>query len=164
MPLATALPEQRITGRSPFVRLDLGGFYSRMADREKGINRGYFITPEELETRNPFIVTSAVEQLPNIRIRPSRYPMDAPKGTVSNNPMNRYLRIEDAAGCPLTIYLDRVKISPVVDGSILRDEQINTLITPTSLSGIEVYTRKATVPLEFSMVDGTCGVVLFWTR
>jgi hypothetical protein len=167
VPLATALPEQRITGRSAFVRLDLGGFYRRMADTEKGVGRGYFITPEELEIRNPFLVTSAVEHLPNIRLRPSRFPLDrvnSNMGDKSNDPRNRYLRIEDGTGCPMTIYLDRVRISPVLIRGELRDEQINSLITPTSLSGIEVYTRRATVPREIELVEGTCGAVMLWTR
>jgi hypothetical protein len=153
-PLATALPEQRIAGRTPFVSLDVGGFYRRMADRQKGIGSGWFITPEELEVRNPFIVTSAVEHLPNIRIRPFD----------GRLPLNRNLRIEDAMGCPMTIYLGHVRISPWVRSGKLINEEINTLITPTSLSGVEVHARSSTVPFEFSMVEGTCGVVVFWSK
>jgi hypothetical protein len=166
-PLATALPEQRIAGRAAFVRLDLGGFYRRMADREKGAGTGYFITPEELEIRKPFVVTSAVEHLPNIRLRPSQYPLDrvnAKQGDKSNDSRVVWLRIEDASGCPMTIYLDRVKISPIEIRGELRDEAINSLISPNSLSGIEVYPRSAAVPPEFTMVAQTCGVVVFWTR
>jgi hypothetical protein len=158
---ATALPEQRVTATTPFTSLSLGGFYRRMADVERGINRGYFITPEDLEIRNPFLVTSAVEHLPNIRIRPSPGIIG---GGGRGSPLNRNLRIEDAMGCPLTVYLDRVKLSPVVVRGGLQDEQINTLLIPTTLAGIEVYPRRAGSPPEFDLVAGTCGVVLLWTK
>ena len=157
-PAAAALPEMRVIASSPFASLNIYGFYRRMADVERGINRGYFITPEELQTRNPFMVTSAVEHLPNIRIRPAPLPLVAgPKP-----PLN--LRIEDGRGCPLTVYVDRVKVSPVLSRGAMRDEHINTLLVPTTLAGVEVYPRRAGAPPEFALSDGTCGVVLIWTK
>jgi hypothetical protein len=157
-PLAVALPELRVTATTPFRSLDLGGFYRRMADVERGINRGYFVTPEELEARNPVQVTSAIVGLPNIRIRPSRSPI------VHGGPWEMSLRVEDSQGCPLTIYLDRVKVSPVISRGALRDEFINSLIIPTTLAGIEVYPRRAGAPPDYPLVEGTCGAVLLWTK
>ena len=158
-PAAASLPEMRVIASSPFASLNTYGFYRRMADVERGINRGYFITPEELQTRNPFMVTSAVEHLPNIRIRPAPFPLMAgPKP-----PLN--LRIEDGIGCPLTVYVDRVRVSPVLSrGGSMRDEHINTLLVPTTMAGVEVYPRRAGAPPEFALSNGTCGVVLIWTK
>ena len=42
-----------VTGASAYRSLDTYGFYRRMQDAERGINHGYFITPEDLERRKP---------------------------------------------------------------------------------------------------------------
>ena len=153
--VALRLPEQRVTTGAAFVSLDLSGFYRRMAEREKGINTGHFVTPEELEFRKPIALTAAVEQFPQIRIRP------IPN---SGFPLMRKMRIEDWKGCPLTVYLDRIKIQPTRFRGEPVDEEVNTLIHPTTMAGIEVYPRAAAAPPEFQMEAGTCGIVLVWTK
>lgn len=165
--LATALPAQLVTGRSPFVRLDLGGFYQRMADSERGARVGYFVTPEDLAIRNPINVTDAVEQFPNIRVRPiddgkaDEFGLNHGDGL----PLNRKMRVEDRQGCPLTVYLDRVRIQPgSIRAGMFTDEPINQIISPSSVAGIEVYPRAASAPPEFTIAAGTCGLVLIWTR
>jgi hypothetical protein len=160
-PIATALPETKVVGRSPFRSLEFGGFYRRMSDNEKGIVRGWFITPEDLELRKPSTVTTAVADLPNIRIRRAPKPWDE-KSSLSVEHL--LYRVEDSRGCPLTVYVDRMRITPILVRGELRDEFINTLIVPTSLAGIEVYPRALGAPRDFSMVDGTCGIVILWTR
>ena len=55
-------------------------------------------------------------------------------------------------------------MSPVLRGQQMIDERINELLVPSSLSGIEVYPRHLGAPPDFSMVDGTCGLVILWTR
>jgi hypothetical protein len=168
-PLATALPETRVTARSPFASLDIHGFYRRMQDVERGINRGYFITPEDLEQRRPTLVTSAVEHLPNVRVR-VKQGRSFPRNPAAREnrefgpppPWNR--RIEDGQGCPMTVYLDRVKIQPYIRGGQDTDEYIDTIIQPTTVAAIEVYPSLIGSPPEFSLAPGTCGLVLLWTR
>jgi hypothetical protein len=168
-PLATALPETRVTARSPFASLDIHGFYRRMQDVERGINRGYFITPEDLEQRRPTLVTSAVEHLPNVRVR-VKQGRSFPRNPAAREnrefgpppPWNR--RIEDGQGCPMTVYLDRVKIQPYIRGGQATDEYIDTIIQPTTVAAIEVYPSLIGSPPEFSLAPGTCGLVLLWTR
>lgn len=164
--VAMSLPLTQVTARSPFASLDIHGFYRRMDDVERGINRGYFVTPEELELRRPFLVTSTLEQFPNIRIRPSPRPLDCRTNPrqCKRSPLNRNLRIEDGSGCPLTVYLDRIKVTPLLLNGLMYDELLNTLVQPTTLSGVEVYPNRLGTPPEFSLVPGTCGVVLLWTR
>lgn len=157
-PAAHSLPETRVTA-TPFRSLDLHGFYRRMADVERGINRGWFITPEELDLRKPLGVTQAVEGLPRVRTQPVF--VTPVRRAV---PGNHNLRIEDARGCPLTVFLDRMVIQPTRWRGRLVDETINTLITVTSVAGIEVYPSYFGAPPEYRAVDGTCGVVLIWTK
>ena len=164
--VATTLETQIVTVRSPFVRLDLGGFYRRMADVERGARVGYFVTPEDLALRNPVNVTDAVEQFPNIRLAPID---DGQRDAFGLNhgdgvPQARKFRIEDSSGCPLTVYLDRVRIQPRRLGLPFQDEEINAVVQPQAVAGIEVYPRDVMAPSEFPVAGGTCGVVLIWSR
>lgn len=152
-PVALALPETRVTAAS-FPSLDLHGFYRRMADAERGINRGWFITPEELDLRKPTLVTNAVEATPGARVRP-----------IPGNTYDwRKLRIEDSKGCPLTVYLDRIRIQPTRIRGTFVDEGINVLVPINHVSGIEVYPSQFGAPPEYRVESGTCGVVLLWTK
>ena len=167
--LATPLPETRVTASSPFRSLDIHGFYRRMEDVERGINRGYFVTPEDLEQRRPTLVTSAVEHLPNVRVRIPRgrsYPINpGARDNLENKPPRQWRqRIEDGKGCPMTVYLDRVKIQPYNRGGQITDEFINAIIQPTTVAAIEVYPTQLGSPPEFPPAAFTCGVVLLWTK
>ncbi|HEX6316013.1 MAG TPA: carboxypeptidase regulatory-like domain-containing protein [Gemmatimonadaceae bacterium] len=167
--VARTLETQQVTVRSPFVRLDLSGFYRRMAEVENGARVGYFVTPEDLALRNPQNVTDAVEQFPSIRLRPiddgkvDAFGLNHGDGV----PLSRKFRIEDRSGCPLTVYLDRVRIQPSISGGKVVDEEINSIIQPQNVAGIEVYPRALGAPAEypaFQAHGGTCGIVLIWTK
>ena len=164
--VARTLEAQVITVRSPYSRLDLGGFYKRMKEVEHGARTAYFVTPEDLELRRPQNVTDAVEQFPDIRVRP------IDDGKVSSDgmfhadglPLARKFRIEDRSGCPLTVYLDRIRIQTSMVRAAEVDEEINTLVQPQSVAGIEVYLSKGGAPPEFQVHERTCGVVVIWTK
>ena len=158
---ARVLPGQVVTGKAAFARLDLGGFYRRMYEVERGARVGYFVTPEDLAARNPQNVTDAVEHFPSIRLRPIDTNND---GHGDGVPLARKFRIEDRSGCPLTVYLDRVRIQPTMVGLKPVDEEINTLVQPHAVAGIEVYPRAAGAPPEFQPISNTCGVVVIWSK
>ena len=164
--VARTLEAQVVTVRSPYSRLDLGGFYKRMKEVERGSRTGYFVTPEDLELRKPLNVTDAVEQFPDIRLRPIDDGKPGPDGMFHGDglPMARKFRIEDRSGCPLTVYLDRVRIQPSMVGLEPVDEEINTIIQPQSVAGIEVYMSKGGAPPEFQVHERTCGVVVIWSK
>jgi hypothetical protein len=68
--------------------------------------------------------------------------------------------------CPMTIYVDRVRLSPLAAGPYGRDNapvDINSYVTLRDVAGIEVYTR-TNMPAEYMLLNGTCGVVLIWTK
>ena len=164
--VARTLETQVVTVRSPYIRLDLGGFYRRMAEVERGARVGYFVTPEDLAMRNPQNVTDAVEQFPSIRLRPINNNQPDAFGVLhgSGLPLARKFRIEDDTGCPLTVYLDRVRIQPSMVGGKARDEEINTIVQPHAVAGIELYPRAVGAPPEFPPVDHKCGVVVIWSK
>jgi hypothetical protein len=49
--------------------LAIRGFYERAADVERGINRGFFVTPEELEARSGARLTDFFNGHPGIRVK-----------------------------------------------------------------------------------------------
>jgi|SRR5687767_3222467 len=168
--VARTLETQTVTVRSPFARLDMWGFYKRMDEVQNGARVGYFVTPEDLELRKPQNVADAVEQFPNIRLAPID---DGKLGSDGFNHADgmmsrRKFRIEDRNGCPLTVYLDRIRIQPSLAGGKEVDEEINSLVNPGSLAGIEVYPRAVGAPAEFPPANtnstSQCGVVLMWTK
>ena len=169
--VARALETQLITVRSPFVKLDLGGFYRRMAEVQNGARVAYFVTPEDLELRKPQNVTDAVEQFPTIRLSPIDDGKIDPKDGMAHAdgmPLRRKFRIEDRFGCPFTVYLDRVRIQPTLNGGKYADEEINSIVNSASVAGIEIYPRALGAPAEFPVADtrslSNCGVILIWTK
>jgi hypothetical protein len=137
-----------------------------MKEVERGARTGYFVTPEDLELRKPQNVTDAVEQFPDIRLRPIDDGKPGRDGMFHGDgiPLARKFRIEDRSGCPLTVYLDRVRIQPSMVGLEPVDEEINTIIQPQSVAGIEVYMSKGGAPPEFQVHERTCGVVVIWSK
>jgi hypothetical protein len=167
--VARTLPGQVIVGRAPYPRLELGGFYQRMAEVENGARVGWFVTPEELELRKPQNVTDAVRHFPNIRLSPIddgkvRVVGGLPMTSSDGMPLARKFRIEDSDGCPMTVFLDRQRIQPSMVGLRAVDEEINTIVQPHSVAGIEVYPRVTGAPPGYVAMGGTCGVVLIWTK
>ena len=174
---ATSLPEQRITGRAAFVSLDLNGFYRRMRDAERGVNHGYFMTPEDFEFRKPYEITQMVEGLPAVVVRkagngnPKLQILVGAPCKPRTDPDPACIRIgSDMEGassarifrCVMTVYLDRVRIVGGVGGGT--DDFINQMVVPSSVAAMEVYPRGNGAPPEFQSMNGSCGVVLIWTK
>jgi hypothetical protein len=147
--VARALPEQRVTGRAAFVSLDLAGYYGRMRDAERGINHGYFLTPEDFELRKPTLLTNMAEGLPAVRVW--HHPLDPKKNMIEG--VNR---------CRMTVYLDRVRIVGKLGN--MPDDYVNELIQPTDIAAMEVYPRAVGAPPQYQAMNGTCGVVLIWSK
>ena len=130
-----------VTGASAFRSLDIHGFYQRMKDADRGINHGYFITPEDLEKRRPFAITQMAEGFPTVRVY---------KGVILGS-----------MGCKMTVYLDNVRIVGRVRGA---DDFVNEMVQPSHVAGMEIYPRGINAPPAYQMSNGTCGIVLIWTR
>ena len=135
-----------VTGASAFRSLDTYGFYGRMRDAERGINHGYFITPEDLEKRKPAFITQMVEGFPTVRVEGPR-------------PLN-YV-IKGSMECKMTVYLDNIRIVGKVGRA---DDFVNEMVAPNHVAAMEIYPRAINAPPAYQMMNGTCGVVLIWTK
>ena len=136
--------------------LDIHGFYARMEEESKGIGRGWFITAEEIERRNPRRITQMLEGIPSVRVRKAWSCLGedcmAPTGV---------------NGCPMAVFLDNVRLFPpdalkTPERAFVTD--LDEIAHPTTVAGIEVYARPTEAPPRFQMLNGTCGVILVWTK
>jgi hypothetical protein len=125
--------------RQPSLRY-LQGFYER---RSKG--NGYFITREQIAARHWSEMTDVLRSMiPAVRITTSRMAQNA-------------IRLRGNTCAPL-VWLDG---APALAGEFDLD-----VISPQTVSGIEVYPGPATVPVEFRSSKGVeaCGVIVVWSR
>jgi TonB family protein len=125
--------------RQPGVRY-LQGFYER---RSKG--HGYFVTREQLAARQWSDMTDVLRSLvPAVRITSSRMARNA-------------VRLRGSRCAPL-VWLDG---APAMAGEFDLD-----VISPETVSGVEIYPGPATVPVEFRSTRGieSCGVIVVWSR
>ena len=162
---ATALPEQRITGRAAFVSLDLSGFYRRMKDAERGINHGYFVTPEDFEFRKPHLITQMAEGHAAVYMkRNGLNPLkDIIVGTPCATPSKSCVPVgPNLLRCVMTVYLDRIRIVGKPGGS--PDDFVNELVVTTQVAAMEIYPRGVGAPPEYQPMNGSCGVVLIWSK
>lgn len=153
--LERAVVEAQRTVRS----LELRGFYKRLADREKGINAGQFITAEEVEQRNPFRITQMLEGRSGIKV--VRVKQEGSSCLSMNDP--RCWAPAGVNGCFMTVYVDGRRLTSLnvrPNGPTPVDE----MVLPNHVAGIEIYTTAGKVPPEYQSLAGTCGAVLIWSK
>jgi len=116
-------------------RLRSSGFYQRAA---MGIGR--FIGPDEINRRPVFSFGDFLRGIPGVRFQ--------------NESIQFSGGLEGT--CNPDIYIDGARV--------FADFGITTLIQPEEIDGIEVYRGVAQIPLEWGGFNGTCGVLLIWTK
>ena len=152
VPTAHSLPSVRAEAAKVARSLELHGFYRRLEEREAGLHSGIFITPEDLERRRPIRASFILEGVPGVRV------------IRTNSSGTRYGLVGNG-NCPMTVYLDGIrlnKFNPRSTSDAYPD--LDEVLTPTAVAGVEIYTRRSSIPQGFTMMNGSCGVVLVWTR
>jgi len=154
--LAVLLTTQVVRAQQQVRVLETRGFYSRMLDQERGSLVGEFVTPEEVEMRNPQRVTQLLEQRRGISVR------RADRCQI----IATCFRVYGQGGCAATVYLDGQRLNRL--GSAAADASeapaIDELIPVTGVSAVEVYPRGSSAPPRYQSLAGTCAIVLIWTR
>jgi hypothetical protein len=130
-----------ITGRTELTGWR-AGFYQR-----RNVGAGHFFTAEDIEKRNPSMMTDMFRMIPGVMVQPSR-------GIIRNQ-----LRFRGARGCAPLTWLDG---SPLSAGEFDIDA-----LSPQSIEAFEVYTGTI-VPPRFSVSPGigprTCGAIVIWSK
>ena len=138
--------------------LAIRGFYDRMNDVERGINHGFFITPEELDSRRGGRVTDFFQGRGAVRVKL------VATGIVGQG--RKGWQLQGLDGCPLEIYIDGNRFYALSTAQRLDDSHIfiNDFVPASTIAGIEVYPRSVTAPPKYQSLNGRCGVVLIWTK
>jgi hypothetical protein len=143
MPFALQLPEVVVEGDRTVYFFGSHGDFLRRA--RSGL--GHFIMREEIQRRQPLVITDMIARVPGVWVGP----------ITTGSP----IRIFRGGGCAPAVFLDGVPLDPI--GLLPLDMNINDMVNPDDVEGIEVYKGGATIPPEFLMFGG-CGVVAIWTR
>jgi hypothetical protein len=109
---------------------------------------GYFITQDEIEKHASMPASSLVSRVPGVTTRGSQILLP---GTFDY--------------CRASVFVDGVRIQ---EGP----SDVDDLLIPAWIGGVEVYPRAASAPIEYRTnnnpgmptADTDCGMVLFWTR
>lgn len=125
-------------------RLDRMGFYRRQLG-----GMGRFLGPAEFERRRPTRLTDMLQAMNGVRLVPRRYGgglVVVMRGTLS------FRRAE----CTPRVLLDWKEVT---GGA----EELDAVIDPALVAGMEVYTRSIAVPAEFGTSNAAFGVIAIWT-
>lgn len=138
------------------------GFYDRIIEREQGLNTGQFITPEEIELRKPSRPTQLFDARMSVVVR-------------RVGPCYRITQcwvVTGPSGCIMQVYLDGQRLLSDLPMASFRESggnnrapvYLDDVINPSSIAGIEIYSRGASAPPKYQMPNSTCGVILIWTK
>jgi len=148
-PTTVTLRQVEVTA-STVDELAREGFYDRMRDRQRGLNIGYFITPEEIEARRPMRATQLMERFPGIRLR--NFHQVGP------------LPVAGGTDCLMTIYLDGRVLNLMEERGSQHSGGMDLAIPAASIAAVELYPHGMLLPARFQMLNDTCGVIAIWTK
>jgi hypothetical protein len=123
-------------------------FYER---RERG--SGDFFTRSEIEERGPVEFTDLLRRVPGVVLTQNNFSVQIR--------FSRAMRsLGGGTGCssPL-IFLDGALIGGAGDYV-----NLDNLVRPDEVEGIEVYKGPSQIPPQFNMTGSACGVIVIWTR
>jgi hypothetical protein len=126
-------PSRRVDDFTGFLQRSKSGF-------------GHFLTRADIEKRHPFQFTDLFRMIPGFRVVPDTgfgYRIISSRGG-------------DIHGeCQPTLYIDGMKINDASD--------IDGIVLPDDIAGIEAYAGAAGTPAWASGLSGSCGSILVWT-
>ena len=135
---------QRLTGvvvqAHPEHLRELYAFETR---RKQGV--GHFITRNQIEKRNPMLLSDMMRMIPGIILI----------GADNGRTALRFSRVA-RNNCPPQFYIDGIQVT----GFSIDD------MPPQDVEGIELYAGSAGLPPEYNRIHSTsiCGSVIIWTR
>ena len=160
VPLPRALDPVTINGRrdTPLART---GFYDRVERIQRGAYTARFITPEDLELRNPIRLTQVFAGDSYVKVTP-------------NN--GKQVLLGRGIMCAMTILLDGQRVLGTYEEAVGNPNAppvrtlaaIDDVININSVAAIEVYASNNSIPVELQRAAGSrmsqgCGLIAIWT-
>lgn len=122
------------------VEEQFSGRLHEFMDHRKASKFGHFFDQKEIRARSPRYVSELFRTIPGARLVPS--PSGGSKLTLR--------------GCRPKIWLDGVQA---------QDAEIDDVIGPDEIAGIEIYPSWAGIPAQYmDRENRACGAVLIWSR
>ena len=117
-------------------------------DSRRHSSSGHFITPEDIERRNPMMFTDLLQTIPGFR--------------VTNVGMGRMLQSTRTAsgttdGC-VNIFVDRAPFAQMTPGDL------DDAFRPADIGAIEAYPSATDAPAEFHVNGHACATIVMWTK
>jgi hypothetical protein len=128
-----------------FQHLDGAGFNGRVAS-----GFGHFITPEEIERRNPRYMADLFRNAPGVQIVGGGL---TGTGILFRNATPR------GPTCPPQVYVDGILVNADTAWGGLEG-----VVDISQIAAVELYTRASNVPSQWGGTNAGCGVALIWTR
>jgi hypothetical protein len=134
-------------------------FYERA---DQGL--GHYITREDIERRKPGRITHMIADSPGVRL------VQGSESSLSRRPhFRRHVRWEAGRRIPCwpTVYVDGERMQdggPEIGGRPLMEMDIDDLVLPADVEGVELYDGAGGIPPRFGGSFGGCGVIAIWTR
>lgn len=119
--------------------------FAGFIDRAKA-GFGHFVTARDIERRHPLLTTDLLFGVPGVRV--------TSVGSTNRVEIVRTDRLSGRA-CPPVYY---------IDGMRLTDINLDEILIPESVAGIEIYRRASEIPVQFNAPGSACGVIVVWTK
>lgn len=173
LPSAGQLKAVTITERAR-TGLERLGFYDRQDQAKRGLLNGTFVTPEDVEKRNPSAISQMLGNVQGITLKSSA---------------GRQIPTGPDGSCVMTIFLDGTQVNNTkgqqsARGAMMEMEAktaaevagreeggrsfdyggIDLVSSAHNLAAIEIYPRVTSAPMKYQPLANNCGVILVWTR
>ena len=114
-------------------------------DQRKKSGFGYFLDEDAISRRNPMYMSDLLRMTPGMSISPGQLGGDR----VS-------MRGSGGTGtCTPTVFVNGARTAS-------EDGMIDNVVNPQDVRAVEVYTRTASMPIQFQSLNG-CGSIVIWT-
>jgi len=126
------------------------GFY-----RRRQIGFGHFLTRDEIDKRDPLILSDLLQGMPGVRVTCT----GARRCTVT---MRAATTMFFRGKCNPSVVLDGALLQPggTGGGGLLLDDLVN----PFNIEALEVYPGPEGVPVQYSGYLSPCGSIIVWSR
>lgn len=138
-------------------RLVRNGFVRRL---QRGV--GVFVTPHDIEESPQTTTEMLMAGVPGVTVGPVFGRRELPGGTMLIPRPDEHVRFRSTSGewCYPTVYVDGVRAHYDIQAGLTMSQ----LVDRQSVEGIEIYRRPLEIPAEYAIGQGTCGVVLLWSK
>jgi len=136
------------------------GFY-----RRRQIGFGHFLTRDEIDKRDPLILTDLLHGMSGVRVTcggQQRGPSQGGPGLQCTVTMRAANTMFFRGKCNPSVVLDGVLLQP--GGTASGGLSLDDLVNPFNIEALEVYPGPEGVPVQYSGYLSPCGSIIVWSR